>query len=442
MKIVVALCSAVVWGSGQLINKQWLKGLIFFFMQCILFFVELTSGTLDVITGAVEPAFRNCGYFIKGLWGLFTLGDILRESSATLVFDHSIMLLIGGLISTVILLIFALIWLWNITDAYRARRIMEQGKKMSSIAYFKSLWKSSFEYIMITPGAILVLFICVVPVLFSILIAFTNYNSSAIPPGTLVDWVGFKTFGDIIRIPIWGSTFTRVLSWTVIWAFLATFTAFVFGMLQAVLINAKGIRFKPAWRGVFILPWAVPVLVSLLLFKQLFHTEGVFNQMLLDVGFITAPIPFLNDTNWARTVLILVNMWLHFPFFMTLISAAMTSISPELHEAVEIDGGNAWHKFKNISLPTIMTATAPMVVMNMTSNFNNFGGVYFLTGGGPRDPSMQMAGTTDILISWIFKLTLEHRMYNIASAISILIFIVIATISAFNLMRTRSFKED
>ena len=196
------------------------------------------------------------------------------------------------------------------------------------------------------------------------------------------------------------------------------------------------------WRGILILPWAVPKMVSQLIFKTMFNREGAFNQLLLNTGIISEEIPFLSNTTWARTVLILVNMWLSFPYYMAIISGVMTSISPELYEAVELDGGNSWHKFLHISMPTILTATSPLIVMGITGNFNSFGTIYFITGGGPLNPNYQMAGSTDLLITWIFKLTLNQRMYNYASAISILIFIVIASVTAINLMRSRAFKED
>ena len=442
MKIIAALCSAFIWGSGQLINKQILKGLVFFLLQSVLVFVELSTGTLNVLMGVIEPTFRNCGYFTKGLWGLITLGEIPRLGSATLVYDHSILLMIGGIISTMVLLLFIFVWIWNIRDAYKSRMVIEQGGKVSSVQYVKNLWERSFEYIMITPGTILVLFISVIPVLFSIAVAFTNYNRNAIPPRFIIEWVGFRTFSDIMNIPIWSSTFVRVLVWTVCWAFISTLTAYGLGLLQAVLINAKGIRFKAMWRGILILPWAVPTMVSLLIFRTMFHREGAFNQLLMNSGIISEAIPFLSNTFWARTVVILVNMWLSFPFYMALISGVMTSISPELYEAVEIDGGNSWHKFRYISMPTILTATSPLIVMGITGNFNSFSTIFFITEGGPLNPAYQMAGTTDLLITWIFKLTLDQRMYNYASAISILIFIVIAAITAINLMRTRAFKEE
>ena len=207
MKIIVALCSAIIWGSGQVINKQKLKGFTFFLIQCTLVFVELSTGTLNVLIGVSEPTFRNCGYFTKGLWGLITLGEIPRIGSATLVYDHSILLMIGGIISTIILLLFTLVWIWNIKDAYKSRQGIEQGEKVSSVQYVKNLWERSFEYIMITPGTILVLFISVIPILFSIVVAFTNYNRNAIPPRFIVEWTGFKTFSDIMNISIWSSTF-------------------------------------------------------------------------------------------------------------------------------------------------------------------------------------------------------------------------------------------
>lgn len=442
MKTTVAFCSAFVWGSGQTINKQPLKGLIFFLAQCALLFIELSTGTLNVLLGISEPAFRNCGYFTKGIWGLITLGEIPRTNSSVLVYDHSIMLLVGGIISTTILMLFALIWIWNIRDAYSTRKEIEAGNRITSTGYAKKLWNDSFEHIMLLPSALLVLFIIVIPLLFTVILAFTNYNTNTIPPKNLIDWTGFKTFTDIVKLPLWGKTFVGVLSWNVVWTLLATFSAYIIGLLQAVLINAKGIRCKALWRGIYILPWAVPAMASILVLRAMFNREGAFNQILLNLGLVKDAVPFLSNANWARVVVILVNTWISFPYFMALISGVMTGISPELYEAVEIDGGTGWHKFRYISLPMILTATAPQIVMSMTSTFNNFGMVYFLTEGGPANPEYQIAGSTDLLISWIFKLTYDNRMYNYAAAITILIFIIIGTIGGYNLMKTRAFKED
>ena len=463
MKFLTAIYSAIVWGSGQFANRQKIKGLILFFLQISFIAIELTtssawSNAAKATTMQTQGRFEtglffsnlseqlgdihNYGFFIKGVWGLFTLGTIPRERAAE-VYDHSIMLMLGGIIAVIALLVFALIWIWNIRDAYKTRKkIEEKGVYVSSIQYFRNVWKNSFEYIMISPGLILVIFISLVPILFSILVAFTNFNANNIPPRRLVEWTGFETFGRIIGIRIWGSTFIKIFIWTVAWAFLATFTAYAFGLFQALILRAKAVKFRSFWRAIYILPWAVPGLVSMLIFRVMLNKEGVINQMLASMNLISEPIPFLSDTFWARLCLILVNVWLGFPYFMALISGIMTTVPQEQYEAAQIDGANVFQQFRKITLPFIIASTAPQILMSVTFNFNNFNMIYFLTGGGPPNPSYQMAGSTDILISWIFKLTLDQRMYNYASALSIFIFIIIASVSAWNLLRTRAFKES
>jgi arabinogalactan oligomer/maltooligosaccharide transport system permease protein len=467
MKYLAAVFSALVWGSGQYINKQKLKGLMFFVVQIIFVSIELCTssvwsraagevlqissfGSLGFLekTGLVCNALgnslgdiHNYGFFIKGLWGLVTLGSIPRSSGAE-IYDHSIMLMLGGIIAVLALLLFAVVWIWNIADAYRTRRRIDGGEEISSGQYFRNLWASSFEYIMITPGMLLVIFISIVPIIFAVLVAFTNYNANFIPPRRLVEWTGFDTFARIVQIKIWGSTFVRIFAWTVVWAFLATFSSYSFGLFQALILRAKVVKLRKMWRAIFILPWAVPGLVSMLVFRAMLHSEGAFNQLLLGAGLIKEAVPFLSNPVWARLCLVLVNVWLGFPYFMALISGVMTTLPQEMYEAAQIDGANALQQFRSLTLPTILASTAPQLLMSVTFNFNNFNMIYFLTGGGPPNPDFQMAGSTDILISWIFKLTLDQRMYNYASALSIFIFIIVASVSAWNLLHTRAFREN
>jgi arabinogalactan oligomer/maltooligosaccharide transport system permease protein len=467
MKYLAAVYSALIWGSGQFINRQKLKGLIFFVMQIAFVSIELCTSSvwnraaaeLVKAAGFADWSFpekasfflgtlgeslgdiHNYGFFIKGLWGLVTLGTIPRSPSAE-IYDHSIMLMLGGIIAVLVLLLFAAVWVWNISDAYRTRRRIDGGEQISSGDYFRGLWKKSFEYIMVSPGMILVIFISIVPIVFAVLVAFTNYNANFIPPRRLVEWTGFDTFARIIQVKIWGGTFVQVFIWTTIWAFLATFSSYTFGLLQALILRAKAVRLRKVWRAIFILPWAVPGLVSMLVFRAMLHSEGAINQLLLGSGIIRDAIPFLSDPFWARLCLVLVNVWLGFPYFMALISGVMVTVPQEMYEASQIDGANVFQQFRSITLPTILASTAPQLLMSVTFNFNNFNMIYFLTGGGPANPNFQMAGSTDILISWIFKLTLDQRMYNYASALSIFIFIIVASVSAWNLLRTRAFREN
>jgi arabinogalactan oligomer/maltooligosaccharide transport system permease protein len=449
MRFAAAGMSAIVWGSGQIFNRQWLKGLVFFGVQVVLICVELFTGTLRVLTvpaGAMDIGgnpffhFRNCGFFTRSLWGIVTLGEIPRESSAVRVFDHSTMLLISGLIAIALLLLFLLVYVINIRDAYKTRKKIEEGERIDSINSIRLGLERNFEYISITPGLLLLLFVSLLPILFSFLVVFTNYNTNTIPPRNLVDWVGFQTFRDIIGLPIWSRTFVYLFVWTTIWAFTATFTAYCFGMLQAVVISSPLVRFKKLFRSIYMLPWAIPGFVSVLTWRNALHPQGPINRFLVDLGF--EAMPFLTDVNYARAVLVIVNVWLGFPYFMALISGVMATINTDMYEAAQIDGANSPQIFRYITFPYILSATAPQLIFSVTFNFNNFGLVFFLTGGGPGDPSLQFAGRTDLLITWIYKLTIDQRMYNYAAAMSVFIFIVLATISAINLRRTRVFKEE
>ena len=442
MAKVVALMSAVIWGSGQFANKQYVKGLFFLLVQLLFIGVELFTGSLSVLLGHVPPHFRNAGFFIRGIWGIITLGEIERTTAAVLVFDHSTMLMLNGLIAIAIMLAFFVIYQWNIRDAYKTRKKMNEGHTETDRSYVKRLFNDSFEYIAIAPGLAFVVMFSLIPIFFAFLAAFTNYNAHNIPPRHLVQWVGFQTFRDVINIPIWNQTLIGVGIWTVIWAFASTFLAFTVGFFQALFINSKFVRYPKLWRGLFILPWAIPGLVSQMLFRNFFVTGGVVNQILMDVGFIDSPISFFGSVAWSRAVLFIIQTWLGFAGPMVLITGVMTTLNPETYEAASIDGANSLQQFRHLTLPTIFAAISPLLIMGVAGNFNNFGIVYFITGGGPMNPNFIMAGHTDLLITWVYSLTLNHRMYNFASVMSTFIFVVIASVSGWNLTRTRAFKEE
>ena len=127
---------------------------------------------------------------------------------------------------------------------------------------------------------------------------------------------------------------------------------------------------------------------------------------------------------------------------MVFLSSALSNIDAGLYEAAELDGASGFQKFRNITLPILFFQTAPVLIMNFAFSLHNFGGIYLLTGGGPSDPGLRYAGRTDILISWVYKLTLDNSQFHMAAIVSILLFIVVAGISIFSLTRTRSFREE
>ena len=150
------------------------------------------------------------------------------------------------------------------------------------------------------------------------------------------------------------------------------------------------------------------------------------------------------NPNFVRASLIVVNIWLGFPYFMALMTGIMTAIDKSLYEAADIDGASGFQKLMKITMPLVLYSTAPILIMTFSGNFNNFGVIYFITGGGPNDnvASLGFAGDTDILISWMYKLTTDYAIYNMASVFSVLIFLFVGSVTAWNLSRTRAFQED
>jgi arabinogalactan oligomer/maltooligosaccharide transport system permease protein len=449
--------------------------------------------------------YERAGFFVKGVWGGITLGSTPQQTvfahkilnfmlpqSGTQTIEaqtreigghHSTQLLLRGLITLITLSYVTVLFIWNIRDAYKtSKTIKETSHIPNEREYFANLYEEFFEYIVLTPALVLVSYVTIMPILFGLAVAFTNYNLSHLPPGQLVEWVGFRNFLQVFQLTDgatsidFGGQFWRVFTWTVIWAFASTFTCFFGGFLQAVILNNKRVGFRKVWRSFLILPWAMPALISQMIFRVMFNDIGYVNQtlnrlglydLLFKWGMLGRPfneagsgiqrllylgyenIQWLtNEANptFVKVFLIVLNIWLGFPFFMALMSGVMTSIDKSLYEAAAIDGATGFQQFRFITMPLVLIATSPLLIMTFSGNFNNFGVIYFITGGGPGTKTFEnaYAGNTDILISWIYTLTtdLNVKMYNFASVFSILIFLIIGSVSAWNFTRTRAFKED
>jgi arabinogalactan oligomer/maltooligosaccharide transport system permease protein len=275
-----------------------------------------------------------------------------------------------------------------------------------------------------------------------VFIAFTNYSApNYLPPAKLLDWVGFENFRRLVDFGEYKATFFGVARWTFIWAVLATVTTFFGGFLVALLINQKDIKFKYFWRTMLILPFAVPQLVSLLVMRNLFNGEfGPINQYLRNFGIEN--IPWLTDPTWAKATVVIVNMWLGIPVSMIFIMGILTMIPQDLYEAAEIDGASKIKQFSKITLPYVLFATAPIIIMQFAGNINNFNVIFLLTNGNPVNGDYMYAGDTDLLVTWLYKLTLDSQKYDVAGAVGIVIFIIIATLSLISYRNTSSFKEE
>ena len=282
-----------------------------------------------------------------------------------------------------------------------------------------------------------------------ILISFTNFDSSHTPPDNLFDWVGLDNYNQLL---VWSSggvnfaaTFGEILSWTLIWAFFATFTNYFLGMLVAMLINKQGIKFKKVFRTILVLTIAVPQFISLLYISRMFSTSGIVNGLLMDLGIINKNIDFWGNKNLARIMVILINIWVGVPYLMLIATGILMNIPKDLYESAKIDGANSFQQYYKITLPYMLFVTGPYLLTSFIANMNNFNVIYLLTGGAPNSVYLTGgAGYTDLLITWLYKLTVDSSNYKLASCIGVLVFIVIAVISliVYNLIPSTKNEED
>ncbi|TVX89832.1 sugar ABC transporter permease [Paenibacillus agilis] len=425
-----AVMSALVWGLGQFYNRQFVKGAILLASEIMM---------LMYLIPAMPQA----------VWGLVTLGDTptgrvkVGKMWQTVHGDHSIFLIIEGLITILVFLLFIWIFVTVVRDAYRVRTTIENGGQENNfIQSLQYVGENKFAHLFLALPATGVLFFTIMPIVFMIMLAFTNYSMPGhIPPGNLVDWVGFKNFSDLLTLGTWSETFYGVLTWTLIWAVLATVSCYFGGILVALLIQQAGIKFKVMWRTIFIIPYAIPQMVSFLIMRNMFNGEfGPINQYLSYFGL--GKLPWLSDPFWAKVTVLLVNTWVGVPVTMVLVLGVLTTIPKDLYEAADVDGASAWQKFRAITMPMVLYSTAPILIMQFAGNINNFNVIFLMTGGAPANGDYQYAGSTDLLVTWLYKLTLDNHKYSIAAAIGILIFIIVASLSIWNYRRTRSFQEE
>lgn len=410
--------SLFIMGSSQLCRGHWIKGGVFIAIQLItLLFLP------DIIVA---------------LKGLISLGDVaqVRKGFKIIQGDNSIFMLVEGVIALLYSFLFVCIYIANVKDAKQCVRC-----QLSFREQLKDIYDQKFAFIMLSPAFIASITFIIMPILITVLVSFTNYSApNHIPARNLVDWVGFKNFYSLFELRIWSSTFFGVASWTVAWAFFATICTCGFGFILALALDNKKIKAKKAWRFIFILPYAIPAFVTLLMFRLLLNGIGPVNAMLNGWGFDS--VAFLSDPFMAKITVIAISVWVGAPYFMLLIAGALTNIPADLYEASEVDGASKFQQFREITLPMVLHQVAPSLVMTFAHNFNNFGAIFLLTEGGPINPEYRFAGHTDILITWIYKLTLDFQQYQIASVISIIIFLFLSGIAIWQFRRMKSFKDD
>ena len=269
-------------------------------------------------------------------------------------------------------------------------------------------------------------------------------GSNELEPGWKTH-IGFSNFSRILHDPLVRKPFLSIFAWTFVFAAATVFFSFAGGLFLAIALDKRGMRFQQVYRSVLVIPYAIPGFLSLLVWAGLLNDDfGVVNRVFgihvpwLFGGNVFSWLPFIS---WPRIAVVLVSVWLTTPYFFLVSMGALQSIPDELTEAARVDGGGAWQIFRRVTLPLLLVAVAPLMIASFAFNFNNFNNVYLLTGGGPYNGASSVAGNTDILISYTYKIAIASGKgsdYGLASAVAIIIFFIVAGISGISFWRTKS----
>lgn len=360
--------------------------------------------------------------------------------------------IVYGVIAIVVTLLFVYFYVVSIKATLEAAK--EYNEKRLGANFKRQLYnlidKNFYVTSLIIPvlGALI---FTVIPLLFMISSAFTNYSnvsaagySSTASVGFL-EWIGFDAFKRMFATGANLQDLLSVFAWTMIWALLATFSCFFGGLFLAMLINKKTVKCKALFRSLFVVSMAMPQFVSLLVMRTFFEDYGPLQTFLTSIGLMSndATMNLWTTEFSARMLIILINMWVGIPYYMLLMSGLLINIPKGYYEAAKISGASRWQQFTRITFPNIMFMTAPMLITSFVNNINNFNVIWFLTRGDPANDSIAgTAGKTDILITWLYKLTMRKQDYNFGAAIGIIMFIITATLSLVVFHRSSSYKNE
>lgn len=436
--------SALLWGVSCLARRQFVKGILLIAEQLLI---------LWAFFGLLWPYLLKFG----------TLGTVEAEQIYDPVtrrnvwnnYDNSFLILLFSVLAIALAVAAVVLWLRNLRLAREVELRAKEGKHINSFREdLRDCLGVKFHRTLLALPTAGVLLFTVIPLLVMILIAFTNYDRNHLVPSRLFTWVGWQNVSSLVNLTASSSfayAFRNVLVWTLVWAVLATFTCYIFGILMAMFINHRDTRGKKFWRVCFMVAMAVPQFVSLLLVRNFFADAGIVNTLCKNAGITdwlhsigaipTANyIPFLTHPAWARPMIILINIWVGVPYQMLIATGILLNIPTELIEAARIDGANAWQSFRSITMPYILFITGPSLVNSVVSNINNFNVIWLLSRDVYTTSDQLMANANanevDLLVTWLYRLTQDQSNYKMASVIGILVFIVCAilTLVAFSNM--------
>ena len=430
---VLVWLSCLIMGLGNFAAGQIIKGLIFLAIEAGFIYYMYNSG-------------------LYWLYMLPSLGDtptqeVWSDDLGVYVYvqgDNSQQILLFAVATLAIVAAFVVAWMTSVQSGYAGLCVKRSGAKAPNFwVDLKSLLNENIHKLLMAPPFVMLAVFTMVPLVYMMLMAFTNY-SAVNDHLILFDWVGLKNFASLFdSSSALGRQFGGVLAWTLIWAFFATFLNFFLGTFMAMIIQRPSTRFKGMWRTILSLTIAVPQFVSLMIIRNMFKDNGAVNTLLQNMGVLGQGevYPWMTDATWARILVIVINLWVGIPYTVMQVTGILQNIPAEQYEAARIDGANAVQQFRFVTLPYMIFVLTPYIITQFTGNINNFNIIYLLTGGGPTYVG-DSAGQTDLLVTWLYKLSIDKQQYNMGAVIGIFTFVVLAVVALVTYRSSGSYKDE
>ena len=423
--------SAVVMGAGLFGHKQIVKGVIV--LLCEVGFVLYMIGT-GINSLAMMPSLGTREQ--EKVWN--EAKQIFEYTAG----DNSQQILLAGVITCFVIAAIVFLWILQMRHSYKLQKDLEEGRHVPNIKEdIRNLFDKNLHITLMTLPCLGILTFNIIPLVYMISMAFTTYSKED-EHLMLFDWDGLHQFTRVLNMQgNIGRQFWAVLRWTIVWAILATFLNYILGMVLAMIINRKDTKGKAFWRFCFVLSIAVPQFVTLMIMNIMLQPSGAVNVLLQNLGLTSGPLPFWTNATWARVTIVAINLWVGIPYTMLQVTGILQNIPAELYEAAKIDGAGPVKIFFRITLPYMLFVTTPYLISSFVGNINNFNVIYLLSGGGPTYVG-DTAGQTDLLVTWLYKLTVDQQYYNLGAVIGIMTFVILTIVTLVTYRNSSSYKNE
>jgi len=450
--------SFVIFGFGNFYYGQILRGILFLVFEIVFigYMIVPSGGAYWLAKG---NWFRT-GSTVGTVQGQFEY-DMIFDTDVWVPGDDSVKVMLYGLLTIIFIIAFIYTWRVQVRQCRICMDITAKGKKIKSAGDdMRSLLDNDFHKTLLALPLTGILAFTVLPIIYMVLVAFTSYDAAHDGYSNLFSWVGWEHFNELLDFGNGGLglAFGEILGWTLMWAFFATFTNYFLGMFVAMAINKKGIKIKKFWRTVLVMTIAIPQFVSLLYVAKLFDSSGIIGKLLLEWNWLPDSMIAANQLSlWqnpvsSKILLIVINIWVGIPYIMLMATGILMNIPADLYESARIDGASGVQQYTKITLPYMMFVMGPYLLTSFVGNLNNFNVIYLLTQNNALiNTEIGTAGGvsvnyTDLLITWLYKMTLNsaETKYYLASLIGILVFVVVAVLSliVYNVIPSTKNEED